>query len=59
VSLTGGNRNDVTQLLPLLDNPPSAVLSAGHGVGPTCSSLIAATTTTNIGAWCGHVASAR
>lgn len=46
VSLTSGNRNDITQLLPLLDKFPAvAVLSVGHGIGPTCSSPTAVTTT--------------
>ena len=35
-SLTGGNRNDITQLLALLDQvPPCAAASAGRGDGPT------------------------
>ena len=34
-TLTGGNRNDVTQLIPLLDRvPPCAARSAGHAVDP-------------------------
>lgn len=36
VSLTGGNRHDVTQLMPLLDAlPVFGEGEAGHGTGPT------------------------
>ncbi|CAL9271582.1 hypothetical protein SUDANB5_00026 [Streptomyces sp. SudanB5_2050] len=48
VILTGGNRNDVTQLMPLLD-AISAVRaeSGGHAASPIPSSLTAATTMTS------------
>lgn len=56
MSLTGGNRNDVTQLLPLLDKIPAV---AGPDAGPMRSSPTAATTTTSTGACYGGAASAR
>jgi transposase len=46
-SVTGGNGNDVTQLVPLIERiPPCAVLSARPAFVPTSSSPTAATTTT-------------
>ncbi len=58
VSLTGGNRNDVTQLLPLLDKiPPVAARSAGPAGGRTLCWPTAATTTTSTGACSGSAAS--
>lgn len=46
--LTGGNRNDVTHLMPLLDAiPPIRGHGGHHGAGPARSSLTAATTTTS------------
>lgn len=49
VTLTGGNRNDVTQLLPLVDSvPPIRGLGAGPGASHVSCSPIVATTTTSI-----------
>ncbi|GAA4561198.1 hypothetical protein GCM10023097_77250 [Streptomyces collinus] len=48
MSLTGGNRNDVTQLLPLIDKvPPWPASSAGPDADLTRSSRTGATTTTS------------
>ncbi|MFJ8113362.1 transposase [Streptomyces sp. NPDC096132] len=58
VSLTGGNRNDITQLLPLLDKIPAVAGVVGHRAsGPTCSSRTAATTTTSTARSCGSAGS--
>ena len=57
ISLTGGNRNDVTQLLPLVDGVgPVTARSAGRASAPTGCSLTAATTTTSTGGSCVRVA---
>jgi hypothetical protein len=59
-TLTGGNRNDVTQLIPLLERvPPVAGSSAGQGVARTKSSATAATTTTSTAASYARWASGR
>ncbi|CAM5661749.1 hypothetical protein STENM327S_03072 [Streptomyces tendae] len=59
VSLTGGNRNDVTQLEPLLDKIPDApARSADPAVAPTHCWPTAATTTTSTAACSGSAGSA-
>ncbi|WP_107488379.1 transposase [Streptomyces sp. CB01201] len=60
VSLTGGNRNDVTQLLPLIDKIPAVFGVVGRpDAVPTPSSPTAATTTTNTAVCSGLAASVR
>ncbi|MFG2199936.1 IS5 family transposase [Kitasatospora sp. NPDC048715] len=55
VTLTGGNRNDVTQLIPLLQAVPSVRGKRGRPrrAGPTPCSVTAAMTTTGTAAWSG------
>jgi transposase len=58
ITLTGGNRNDVTQLLPLVDGVgPVRGKPAGLASAPSSSSPTAAMTTTSTAASCGSVAS--
>jgi hypothetical protein len=60
VALTGGHRNDVTQLLPLLDDLRARPVAGKRGRparGPTSSSPTAAMTTTNTAACSGSAAS--
>jgi len=57
-SVTGGNRNDVTQLIPLLDKVPPVRGAVGRPRRrPTVSSPTAATTTTSTAASCAAAAS--
>ncbi|WP_424923042.1 transposase [Actinomadura rubrisoli] len=49
--LTGGNRNDVTRLLPLLDKVPPIRGRVGRPRRPSAYSPTAATTTTSTGGW--------
>ncbi|MEU9291504.1 IS5 family transposase [Streptomyces sp. NPDC048275] len=56
VTLTGGTRHDVTQLLPLLDAIPHIKAAPA---GPGSCSPTAATTTTSTAACCGSEASSR
>lgn len=54
MSLTGGNRNDVTQLEPLLDKIPAVAGQVGRpAVVPTHCWPTAATTTTSTAACSG------
>ena len=58
ISLTGGNRNDVTQLLPLVDGVEPVAGKVGRPrSGQTVSSPIAATTMTSTAASCEHATS--
>jgi hypothetical protein len=59
VALTSGNRNDVTQLLPLVDGIRPVAGKVGRVSGPTGSSPTGATTTTATGASYGAEASNR
>jgi hypothetical protein len=57
ISLTGGNRNDVTRLLSLIDGiEPVAASVDGRGNAPTGCSLTAAMTTISTVASCGPAA---
>ncbi|MBB4786131.1 hypothetical protein BJY27_007092 [Streptomyces rapamycinicus] len=52
VTLTGSNRNDVTQLIPLLQAvPPVRASAAGPGAAPSWCRPTAATTTTSTVVW--------
>ncbi len=60
VTVTGGNRNDVTQLLPLLDAVPLVRGKPGRPRRrPTAVQWIGATTTTPTAGSCGGVGSSR
>ncbi|MBP2055246.1 hypothetical protein J2Z21_008260 [Streptomyces griseochromogenes] len=62
MSLTGGNRDDITQLmpLPLLDKiPPVAGRVGRPRLRPDALPAVAATTTTSTGACYGNGASVR
>jgi hypothetical protein len=60
VLLTGGNRHDVTQLMPLLDaSRQSAGGSGGRGASRACWSPTAAMTSTSTGGYCALAGSAR
>ena len=59
VALTGGHRNDVTQLIPLVEAVHRSGASVGGPAGgPGSRSPTAATTTTSTGACCAREASA-
>jgi len=60
VTLTGGNRSDVTQLLPLIEAiPPVGGRRGGPGIGPSRCSPTASATTTYTVPWSKPRASAR
>ncbi len=60
ITLTGGNRNDITPLLPLVEKiPPVRSRRDIPDTSPRSSSLTAATTTTRTDIRCGNEGSAR